>query len=318
MDAVVGRADDPLLVVGHKVHDLFARHVGDFVAQRGAEILGNDAGGAFANVRHGLFFAFGEVDAYGQAPFGALDGLAVFGGGFLGDGPLVFQAGRTHHITGYAQRNDAGAVLAGGEHAGGRLDGGDDQREGLLIGAQLQMGVVQLKPVALAGVRFRAVHQAFDDAQGFVHHFALAGRVDAEHIGIGRQSAGADAKHHAPSGQMVQQHHPVRYHVGMMVGEADHAGAEAEVAGALGGGGHENFRRGDSFPAGAVVFADPGFVKAQVVQPLQQFQIAFQGQGRVFAYSVERGHKNAEFHTLRGSHRSLLNWASGWRGNGFV
>ena len=89
----------------------------------------------------------------------------------------------------------------------------------------------------------------------------------------------------------------------MVVREADDAGAQAQVAGALGGGSHEYFRGGDGFPAGAVVLTNPGFIKTQVIQPLEQFEVALQGQGRVFADPVERGHEYAEFHTRRDGHR---------------
>ena len=305
-DAVVGGADDPLFVVGHKVHDLVAGDVGDFVAEGIAEVFGYHAGGAGADVLFGLLLAFGQVDAYGEAPFGAFDGLAVFGGGFLGDGPLVFEAGGAHHIAGDAEGDDAGAVFAGGGYAGGGLDGCHHQGEGLLPGAQLEVGIVQFKPVAAVGVGFGAVHKAFDDAQGFVHHFALAGGVDAEHIGVGGEGAGADAEHHAAAGEVVEQHHAVGDHIGVVVGEADHAGAEAEGAGALGGGSHKDFGGGDGFPAGAVVFADPGFVVAQVVEPLQEFQVAFQGEGGVFADAVEGGHKDAELHAGGGGGHSVV------------
>jgi hypothetical protein len=71
-----------------------------------------------------------------------------------------------------------------------------------------------------------------------------------------------------------------------VIGQADNASAQANLAGATCGGGNKHFRRGDSLPAPAVVFADPRFIESQVVQPLDQLSISLQGQGRVLAHSV--------------------------------
>ena len=84
----------------------------------------------------------------------------------------------------------------------------------------------------------------------------------------------------------------------MVIGKADDAGAQLDVLGAVGGDADEDFRRGDNFPAGAVMLANPGFVKAEVVEPLHQLQVAFQGKGRVFAGPVERAHKDAKLHAV--------------------
>ena len=84
-----------------------------------------------------------------------------------------------------------------------------------------------------------------------------------------------------------------------MVGEADNAGAQLDVLGAVGGDTNKNLWRGDDFPTGAVMLANPGLIEAQVVQPLHQFQVAFESQRWVFAGPVERPHKNAKFHPIR-------------------
>ena len=60
-------------------------------------------------------------------------------------------------------------------------------------------------------------------------------------------------------------------------------------------GGDDEFRGGDQFPAGGVVLADPGLVVAEVVEPLEQFHVAADGERRVLAEPVERGEEDAEF-----------------------
>jgi hypothetical protein len=47
-----------------------------------------------------------------------------------------------------------------------------------------------------------------------------------------------------------------------VIGQADDASAQANMAGATCGGGNKHFRRGDRLPAAAVVLADPRFIEA--------------------------------------------------------
>ena len=204
-----------------------------------------------------------------DAPIFAAHRLAVFSGGFLGDVPQLHQRSAADGVAGNAERQHRGAVLAGHRDAGRRLHRGHRHRHmGRLVGAQLDYRLVQLEPVALVADGVGFGHQAHNDAQRLVHHFPLPLRSDAQHQGVGGQGAGADAQNHPPPGQVVQLHEAVGDHIGVVVGQADHAGAEADVAGALGGGGHKHFRRGDGFPPGAVMLADVGFIVAQRVEPL--------------------------------------------------
>ena len=115
---------------------------------------------------------------------------------------------------------------------------------------------------------------------------------------------------------MVELDHAVGDHEGVVVGEADDAGAELDVAGALGGGGDEEFGRGDGFPAGAVVFADPGFVVAQVVEPLEGLEVALEAEGGVFAQPVEGGQEDSKLHAWGRGIRvaPLAGWGLEWFG----
>jgi hypothetical protein len=47
-----------------------------------------------------------------------------------------------------------------------------------------------------------------------------------------------------------------------------------------------------------VVLPDPGLVKAEVVEPLDQLQVAVDGQGGIFPNAVEGTHKDPELHAL--------------------
>ena len=75
-----------------------------------------------------------------------------------------------------------------------------------------------------------------------------------------------------------------------------HAGAEPDVAGPLGGGGDEDLGRGDQLPAGRVVLADPGLVVAELIEPLDQLQVAVNRQRGILAHAVKRRHEDAEVH----------------------
>src|SRR3546814_701963 len=63
--------------------------------------------------------------------------------------------------------------------------------------------------------------------------------------------------------------------------------------GALGRHGDEQFRRADDLPAGGMMLADPGFVEAQPVEPLHQFQVTLQAGRRILVHRMERGQKYA-------------------------
>ena len=112
--------------------------------------------------------------------------------------------------------------------------------------------------------------------------------------GVRDQRAGPDAEHDAAAREVVEQHHAVRHHERVVVRQRDDAGAELDVLRALRGDADEHLRRGDDLPAGAVVLADPGLVEAEVVEPLQQLQVALQGQRRVLAELVEGSHERTE------------------------
>src|SRR5947209_1557732 len=88
----------------------------------------------------------------------------------------------------------------------------------------------------------------------------------------------------------------------MVVGQADDARAQLDMSGTLCGSGDKHFRRSDGFPASAVVLADPGLIKAEIIEPLQQLQVTLKGQRGVFTKRVEGGHENAKLQSRRKCH----------------
>ena len=115
---------------------------------------------------------------------------------------------------------------------------------------------------------------------------------------------GTDAEHDPAAREVVEQHHAVGEDQRVVVRQRTHAGAELDVAGALGRDGHEHLGAGDDLVAGGVVLADPRLVVAELVEALNQFQVALQRQRRVLPDGMERGEEDAE---LQGPiHRGLL------------
>ena len=129
------------------------------------------------------------------------------------------------------------------------------------------------------------LEQAADDADRLVLAVALGHRVDAERVGVGRQRAGARAEDGAAARHVVELHHALRHVEGMVVGQRDHAGAELDALGALAGGGQEHLGRGDHLPARRVVLAAPELVVAELVEVLDELEVAAELQGRDFRRS---------------------------------
>ena len=119
-------------------------------------------------------------------------------------------------------------------------------------------------------------------------------RVDAEHLGVGGELPGPTPKDTRPrvrwSSCTMRDGEDQR----VVVGERGHPGAEAEVLGALGGGGDELDRVGDDLPAGGVVLADPRLLDAELVEVLHQREVAVEGEGGVLVRGVERGEEDPE------------------------
>ena len=101
---------------------------------------------------------------------------------------------------------------------------------------------------------------------------------------------------------VIELRHAIGYHERVVVGQTDDAGAELDVARAIRRHGDEQFGGGNDLPSRAVVLADPRFVKTQVIEPLDQLEVAVHGKGRVFPDAVEGAEKDAKLHALRQPH----------------
>ena len=162
----------------------------------------------------------------------------------------------------------------------------------------MQMCVAQFPAVILEVHRFVTFQQAHDEVEALFQQFAGFGLLDADHRGIGRQRTRPHAQHDAAAREVIEQHDALRNPQRMVIAHADHAGAELDVLGAFRGSGDEDFRGSDDFHPGRVVLADPRLVVAQVIEMLDECQIALQGQRGVGAGGVERREENAEAHSI--------------------
>jgi hypothetical protein len=66
------------------------------------------------------------------------------------------------------------------------------------------------------------------------------------------------------------------------------------MLGAVGGDADKHLRRCNYFPAGRVMLPDPRLIVAEVIEPLDQLQIAIQRKGRVVPRPVKRRQKYPE------------------------
>src|SRR5262249_13777777 len=106
-------------------------------------------------------------------------------------------------------------------------------------------------------------------------------------VGVVDQRARADAEHRPPARHVVELRHARGQRERMVVRQRHHAGAEPDVARALGRGGQKHLRTGDDLEAAGVMLAHPGFVIVQPVEMLDQLHVAVDRQRRVLAQRME-------------------------------
>src|SRR5262249_31183927 len=158
-DAIVWRANEPLIMFHHEIDYLIRRDIGRRIPQRCPKILGHLTTTAKADIFNGLFAAFGEMHGLHQTPVLAAQDFAVLLGGFFPNGPQLFETGLPDRIPRNAQGEYASAVFPSHYDTGRRLYRRDSDGERLLIRTQLQDRFVELEPIALHRERSSALKQ---------------------------------------------------------------------------------------------------------------------------------------------------------------
>ena len=99
----------------------------------------------------------------------------------------------------------------------------------------MQSSFAQVPAVVLERDGLFAGEQLGDDAQSVFKQPARLALLQSNHNAVGGQRTRANAKHRSPARQMVEEHDALRKPQRIVVRDADHAGAELDVPGALGG-----------------------------------------------------------------------------------
>ena len=83
---------------------------------------------------------------------------------------------------------------------------------------EMKSSFVELEPIALVGDDL-APKQAHDHVERLLHHGSLHRRLESEHAGVGLQGARADSEHAAPPSHVIELHHALGHHVGVVIGK---------------------------------------------------------------------------------------------------
>jgi hypothetical protein len=156
----------------------------------------------------------------------------------------------------------------------------------------MRAGIDEGVPVGLLGDDL-AAEEAENDVERLGHPIALCVRINPEHQRIRCQQPRPRAEHDAAARVVVELNDAVRDHQRVVIRQRNHAGAEPYRSRALRGDRDEQLRRAYRLPAGGMVFADPGLVEAQAVEPLHQFQIAVHAGRGVLIHRMERRQEDA-------------------------
>ncbi len=176
-------------------------------------------------------------------------------------------------------------------------------RHVLLHGQELELGFVELEPLALVREPLLAAEQAQDHADGLVLTVALHHRVDAERAGVRRKGARAGPEHRPPVRHVVELDHALSDVERVVVREADDARAESDAVGLLRRRGEEHLGRGDHLPARRVMLAAPELVETEPVEVGRELDVTLEQQRRVLAGRVVGGEEGTE---LDPWHREIL------------
>ena len=163
----------------------------------------------------------------------------------------------------------------------------------------MQARLAQVPAVVLERDRLIVTQQAHDDVGALREQLAGLALVEGDHGRIGRQRTRAEAEHEPTAGEMVEEDGSLGDPQRVVVADADHAGAELDVAGSLRRDGDEDLGRSDDLGTGRVVLADPRLVPAEAVEMLDQLEIPLERQRGVLARRMKRRHEDSEPQTVR-------------------
>jgi hypothetical protein len=137
------------------------------------------------------------------------------------------------------------------------------------------LGLVHRPEFALVGPRRILGPHLQDDLERLAGHVAvLAGHaVDVVHRPVARQAACGDAEIQAAAGEMIEHRDAVGEFGGMVVGQEETAGPEADVLGLQKRLRQQQVGRRMRLPWRGVMLADPGFLIAELIEPSQHLQI---------------------------------------------
>ena len=215
----------------------------------------------------------------------------MLGRDIAGDPPVRAERVEAERVGG-GDADHAEIILAGEPSA--RWCHRADHRDlgiGLGIGQEVQPAALHRVPVGLFGDDL-ALEQPQDHIDRLGHAVALGQRIDPHHDRVRCQEPRPGAEHDPTAGHVVELDDAVGDHHRVVVGQRDDAGAEPDVPGPLGGEGDEDLGRADDLEPGRMVLADPGLVKAELVEPLHQVEVALQALGRVLLVGMERRQKD--------------------------
>ena len=162
------------------------------------------------------------------------------------------------------------------------------------VGAQVEPAFADLEPLRLDRNRALLDQEALDRVEGLRHVDPALCEVEPHHVGVRGEGARTDAEDDTASGQVVEVDHAVGYQEGVVVGQRDHARAELDALRALGRSGDKDLGRRDRLVAIAVMLTHPRLVVAELVQPLDQLDVAPDGERRVLRRVVQRPDEAAE------------------------
>src|ERR1700733_2611739 len=163
----------------------------------------------------------------------------------------------------------------------------------------MQARVDQFPAFVLEIDRLVAFEQSHDHAEALFEQPPCVGLFDADHRPVGRQRAGSDAKHDAPAREMVEQDYALGDPKRIMIREADDAGAKLNVARPFRSHGHEDFGRSADLRSRRMMFAEPRFVIAAAIEPLDELKIALERERRIDARLMKGRQKDAKTKPMR-------------------